>query len=119
MNEVSQLHALVHGHVQGVYFRDFTRSHAVRLGLTGWVRNLQDGYTVEVLAQGEKQALEKLLTILHKGHRRLRLMAWMWSGGSRARASVTRPSECQDSLPHPSEPLAEARVLHSSEKFMA
>ena len=49
MVESVRLHAIVHGQVQGVYFRDSTRQTAKRLGLTGWVRNLPDG-AVEVTA---------------------------------------------------------------------
>jgi acylphosphatase len=47
-------------------FRDFTQRRARRLGITGSVQNLPDG-TVEVIAQGERGALEKLLHALHKG----------------------------------------------------
>jgi acylphosphatase len=57
---LARLSAIVHGRVQGVFFRDFTRRQALLLGLTGYVRNLPDG-TVEVVAEGTKEALEKLL----------------------------------------------------------
>lgn len=57
---------LVSGRVQGVSFRYWTRETAVRLGLRGWVRNLPDG-RVEVLAQGEGQAMERLQLALHDG----------------------------------------------------
>ena len=65
--EEAQIRALVHGRVQGVYFRDFARTHAQRLGVVGWVRNLSDGGTVEVLAEGPRPALEQLLTHLRQG----------------------------------------------------
>jgi acylphosphatase len=52
--------------VQGVFFRDFTSTEATFLGLAGWVKNLFDG-RVEVLAEGEKEDLEKLLTKLKQG----------------------------------------------------
>ena len=58
---------MVRGRVQGVYFRDFARIHAQRLGLVGWVRNLPDGTTVEVLAEGARPALEQLLACLREG----------------------------------------------------
>jgi acylphosphatase len=61
-----QLHAIVHGGVQGVNFRSNTQVQAARLRLAGWVRNRADG-TVEVLAQGPRQALEQLLQFLHRG----------------------------------------------------
>ena len=63
----TRLRALMRGRVQGIYFRDFTREHAQRLALVGWVRNLPDGRTVEVLAEGSRSALEQLLAQLHQG----------------------------------------------------
>ena len=67
LEEETRLHALVHGQVQGVYYRDFTQAHAQRLGLVGCVRNLSDGGTVEVLAEGPRPALEQLLKHLRQG----------------------------------------------------
>jgi acylphosphatase len=61
------LRVLVHGLVQGVYFRDFTRRKAVEYGLSGYVKNLSDGRTVEVYAEGGKPALEKLISHLKVG----------------------------------------------------
>lgn len=49
---------LVNGRVQGVGFRYFTKSTALREGLHGWVRNLPDG-RVEISAEGEAEALER------------------------------------------------------------
>ncbi|WP_045222568.1 acylphosphatase [Desulfonatronum thioautotrophicum] len=60
------LHAYVSGRVQGVYFRGWTRGHAQRLGLHGWVRNLRDG-RVEVLASGPDNALRELQELLYEG----------------------------------------------------
>lgn len=62
----TRLHAVVHGHVQGVGFRYFVRDRARDLGLTGWVRNLADG-TVEVMAEGERERLEGLLGECREG----------------------------------------------------
>ena len=61
-----QLHALIRGRVQGVFFRAWTQQEARRLGLTGWVRNLPDG-GVELRAQGERAVLEKLLSLCRQG----------------------------------------------------
>ena len=61
------LHALVRGRVQAVGFRQFVWSRAARLGLTGWVRNGDDGRSVEVEAEGPSDALEQLLGILRQG----------------------------------------------------
>ena len=60
------LKAVISGRVQGVYFRDFTRRHALELKVSGYVRNLPGG-GVEVLAEGERSALEILLKQLEKG----------------------------------------------------
>ena len=65
MNE--QLHAEVHGRVQGVGFRWFVQAAAQRRGLTGWTRNLPDGRTVELVAEGPRPALEALLADLRRG----------------------------------------------------
>jgi acylphosphatase len=61
-----RLSAIVHGRVHGVFFRDFTRRQARSLGLTGYVRNLPDG-TVEAVAEGPQEALDKLLEQLGIG----------------------------------------------------
>lgn len=61
-----QLHAIVHGRVHGVGFRDATRRRAADLGLTGWVCNRADN-TVEVVAEGDRATLERFLTFLNLG----------------------------------------------------
>ena len=66
MTDNLALHAKVHGRVQGVYFRAFTASHASQLHLTGYVKNVEDG-TVEVYAEGNREALERFLAILGTG----------------------------------------------------
>lgn len=65
-SSAQRLHAIVHGRVQGVNFRTYTRREAQALGLTGWVRNRFDG-TVETIAEGSKQSLERFLQFLHTG----------------------------------------------------
>jgi acylphosphatase len=67
-SEKARLHAIVEGQVQGVGFRMFVLRNADTLNLTGWVRNRGDG-NVEVLAEGARPAVEKLLTALHAGPR--------------------------------------------------
>jgi len=64
----SRFHAIVKGYVQGVGFRYYVVDAAVPLGVNGWVRNLWDG-DVEVMAEGERDALEKLLGVLRRGPR--------------------------------------------------
>jgi len=60
------LRVMVHGRVQGVGFRYYTRLEAERLGLTGWVRNLADG-TVEVQICGGREALSTMCAWLRHG----------------------------------------------------
>ena len=57
---------LVRGKVQGVFFRASTREQAVKLGLSGYAKNLPDG-RVEVLAEGDASALDALERWLHVG----------------------------------------------------
>ena len=61
-----RLVAEVHGHVQGVGFRYFTRGVARRLNLKGFVRNDPDG-VVTVVAEGPREALDALLDALRDG----------------------------------------------------
>jgi acylphosphatase len=64
--EQKQLKARVYGLVQGVGFRFYVRQMARRLNLQGYVRNCADR-TVEVVAEGNKPALERLLVELKQG----------------------------------------------------
>lgn len=57
---------IVQGTVQGIFFRQFVKENADKLRLTGHVRNLDNG-TVEVIAEGESEAIERLLGFLKKG----------------------------------------------------
>ena len=61
-----RLTAWVHGHVQGVGFRWWTRSRALELGLAGYASNRPDG-RVLVVAQGSAAACEDLLRLLQSG----------------------------------------------------
>lgn len=70
---VVSLHAIVRGRVQGVNFRDFVYGRAISLGLTGYVRNLPDMRSVEVVAEGQRQRLEVLLKHLRQGPRGARV----------------------------------------------
>ncbi len=62
----ARLHLVVSGRVQGVFYRQSTVDVARRLGLVGLVRNLADG-RVEVVAEGERAALEALLAFCRRG----------------------------------------------------
>jgi acylphosphatase len=63
---LKQLHLMVRGRVQGVYFRASTQREARRLGLTGWVKNRSDG-SVEILAEGEETSIRELYSWAQKG----------------------------------------------------
>ena len=53
---MSRLHLVVHGRVQGVFYRHTAAEYARDLGLTGWVRNRFDG-SVEIVAEGKAENL--------------------------------------------------------------
>jgi acylphosphatase len=66
--ETARLHAIVEGRVQGVGYRAFVEQSAYELGLNGWVRNRWEG-SVEVVAEGARPVLERLLAALQRGPR--------------------------------------------------
>ncbi|MCD2195492.1 acylphosphatase [Actinomycetospora endophytica] len=80
---MSARHAVVHGRVQGVFYRASAEQEAARLGVAGWVRNLPDG-TVELVLEGDDGAVDRMLE---------------WAGRGPSRAEVThvdvqeRPAE--------------------------
>jgi acylphosphatase len=59
---------VVHGGVQGVFFRDTTRRQAASRGVAGWVSNRPDG-AVEAVFEGESEAVEALVHFAHEGPR--------------------------------------------------
>ena len=59
---------MVHGRVQGVFFRDTVRRRAAERGVAGWVRNRPDG-TVEAVFEGDPDAVEALVRFSHEGPR--------------------------------------------------
>lgn len=63
---------IVHGRVQGVFFRDTTRRLAEQRGVAGWVRNNGDG-TVEAVFEGEAGGVDRLLAFAHEGPRGARV----------------------------------------------
>jgi len=75
---------VVQGTVQGIFFRQFVKGHADDLKLRGFVRNLEDS-TVEVVAEGEAESLERLNEFLKKGPahaqiRNVKVEERKWSG---------------------------------------
>jgi acylphosphatase len=57
---------VVHGLVQGVFFRDTTRRLALEHGVSGWARNTGEG-TVEAVFEGPPEAVERLVAFVHRG----------------------------------------------------
>jgi len=66
MAETKRVHVIVEGRVQGVFFRAFTKDEALRLGLSGWVRNRPDG-SVEAIIEGKSKAVDQMVQWLHQG----------------------------------------------------
>jgi len=62
----ARVHVMITGTVQGVYFRETVRQHAVRLGVKGWVRNASGG-GVEALFEGGNEKILDLLGLCRKG----------------------------------------------------
>ena len=59
---------IAHGHVQGVFFRDSVRERAESRGLSGWVRNRDDG-AVEAVFEGTEDDVDALIRFCHEGPR--------------------------------------------------
>ena len=66
MAERVRRRVVVHGEVQGVWFRDSTRREACANGVDGWVRNRRDG-CVEAVLEGEPAAVERLVDFCGSG----------------------------------------------------
>jgi acylphosphatase len=68
MSETVRSHVVVHGYVQGVFFRDSTRRRATELGVAGWVSNRSDG-TVEAVFEGAPDAVAAMVDWSRRGPR--------------------------------------------------
>ncbi|MGH2723982.1 MAG: acylphosphatase [Actinomycetota bacterium] len=66
MPELARAHVFVSGKVQGVFFRHLTREEARRAGVTGWVRNTEDG-RVEAVFEGPEDAVERMVAWCRRG----------------------------------------------------
>jgi acylphosphatase len=66
MADEERAHVFVSGRVQGVSFRDATRSQAEQLGLSGWVRNTQDGQ-VEAVFEGDADTVQQMVEWCRSG----------------------------------------------------
>lgn len=63
---MKRVRAVIHGRVQGVWFRGWTVDEAERRGLDGWVRNRHDG-TVEAVFAGEDTLVDDMISACWKG----------------------------------------------------
>ena len=61
-----QIHLVVRGRVQGVFYRASAQREAKRLGITGWVKNRPDG-SVEIVAEGEEDQVKDFLAWAQHG----------------------------------------------------
>ena len=68
MPEVVRRRVVVHGRVQGVFFRDATSRRAEHAGVAGWVTNRADG-AVEAVFEGEPDAVEQMVRFAREGPR--------------------------------------------------
>ncbi len=73
------VHLIVSGYVQGVGFRYYTRVHANRMGVRGWVRNNPDG-TVEIEAEAPHTTLKEFIAAVRRGpsHGNVRAIDATW-----------------------------------------
>lgn len=69
---LSRARVVITGLVQGVFFRREITYLAREIGVTGWTKNLMDG-SVEVVAEGEKEALDRLIYFCRVGPDRARV----------------------------------------------
>jgi acylphosphatase len=68
-DQVTRRRVIVHGRVQGVFFRDSTRDEAERRGVAGWVTNRDDG-AVEAVFEGDQGAVSAMVSFCSEGPRR-------------------------------------------------
>ena len=68
MSEMVRRRVVVHGRVQGVFFRDSARRRADAVGVAGWARNRSDG-TLEAVFEGEAGAVASLVAWCGEGPR--------------------------------------------------
>ena len=60
---------VIHGRVQGVFFRDTMRRVAMEAGVSGWARNADDG-TVVAVVEGRAEAVDRVVEFAHRGPER-------------------------------------------------
>lgn len=68
MSDVARSRVVVHGHVQGVFFRDSARREAEARGVVGWISNRPDG-AVEAVFEGDPGDVAALVEFCRRGPR--------------------------------------------------
>lgn len=63
---MKQAHVFISGYVQGIGYRQYVKSNAQKRGITGWVRNSEDG-GVEAVFQGDEKNIEEFIGICRAG----------------------------------------------------
>lgn len=79
MAEMSRVHVIISGRVQGVFFRAETQRMARQLGVHGWVRNRPEG-TVEAVFEGPQELVESAIK-------------WCWQGSAMSRVTDVQRSD--------------------------
>ena len=57
---------ILKGKVQGVFFRDFAKQNANKLGIVGYAKNLRNG-NLEIMAQGEERKVDEFIKLCRRG----------------------------------------------------
>ena len=91
-------HVSVRGRVQGVGFRYFVESEALRLGIEGWVRNQRDG-SVEAVFAGVAETVAAMIAACESGPRSAKVDALDQRDGSETELALRRPGELFSALP--------------------
>ena len=63
---MKKIRLLLSGKVQGVFFRDFAKQNANKLGVYGYAKNLTNG-ELEIVARGEERKLEEFTKLCQRG----------------------------------------------------
>ncbi len=92
-DETVRAHVVVHGRVQGVWFRGTACEQARSAGVTGWVKNRWDG-AVEAVFEGPRKQVSRVVAWCHRGPRLAQVesvgLGWQRAAGEFAAFSVAR-----------------------------
>ena len=100
MNDEGEIirHISVQGRVQGVGFRAFVEHHALRRGLSGWIRNRSDG-SVEAVFAGDEKSVIGMIEACRTGPLGARVDALYEREGTADELKLSRPGELFSALP--------------------